>query len=111
MTTFLPEDSNDNPMPALRLKDGAAHAISSSVSSVRNSTAFDSNTRIISLYATEAVYVAFGDSGVTASSSDHYFPAGVYYDLAIGGEKTKHYTHMAVLRVDTDGTVYVSEKE
>ncbi len=111
MSTFLPQDSNDNPIPALRLKDGAAHSIAASGTSARNSTAFDADTRVASLYATESVYVAFGDSSVVATSSDHYFPAGVYYDVSIGGDKTAHNTHIAVLAVGTSGDVYVSEKE
>tara|TARA_B100001093_G_C26139488_1_gene722711 strand:- start:160 stop:495 length:336 start_codon:yes stop_codon:yes gene_type:complete len=111
MSTFLPQDSNDNPIPALRLKQGGAHSISASASSARNSTAFAADTRIISLYADVPVYVRFGDSSVSASTSDHYFPAGLYYDVALGGENTAHYTHIAVLRANTDGSVYISEKE
>lgn len=111
MTTKLPLDTNDNPIPALRLKDGAAHSISTSVSSARNSTAFDAETRVISVYATEDVYLAFGDSSVTASTTDHFFPAGLYYDVAIGGDGTGHFTHLAALRVSADGAVYISEKE
>lgn len=111
MSTFLPQDSNDNPIPALRLKSGGAHSISATASSARNSTAFSADTKIVSLYTDIAVYVRFGDSSVTASTSDHYFPAGLYYDVALGGENTVHYTHVAVLRADTDGTVYISEKE
>jgi len=111
MSTFLPQDSNDNPIPALRLKSSGAHSVSATATSARNSTAFDSKTRVISLYADVPIYVNFGDSSVTASASHHYFPAGVYYDFAVGGDDTAHYTHVAVLRADTDGTVYVSEKE
>ena len=80
-------------------------------SSARNATAFDADTRIISLYATEDVYVTFGDSSITATSSDHFFPKGVYYDFAIGGGKVEQYTHIAVLQDSTAGTLYVSEKE
>lgn len=111
MSTFLPQDSNDYPIPALRLKNGGAHAVAFSVSSARNGSAFADTTRIVSLYATAGVFVKFGDASVTATSSDHYFPAGVYYDVSIGGDKTAHYTHVAVLAADGDGTVYVSEKE
>lgn len=111
MSTFLPQDSNDYPIPALRLKNGGAHAVASSASSARNGAAFDASTRIVSLYATNGVYVKFGDASVSATSSDHYFPAGVYYDVSIGGDKTAHYTHVAVLAADGDGTVYISEKE
>ncbi len=111
MATFLPTDSENNPIPALRLKSSGAHSISVSGSSARNSTAFDGATRVISLYATGAVYLNFGDVSVTAAATDHYFPAGVYYDVAIGGGKSGHNTHVAALRVTDDCTLYISEKE
>ena len=111
MTTLLPRDSENNIIPAVRLKAAGAHSIAAGAASARNSTAFGDETRIVSLYATVPVYVKFGTSGVTATSSDHYFPAGVYYDFSIGGGKVGHYTHMAVIRASSDGTVYISEKE
>ncbi len=111
MPTLLPQDSDSNIIPAMRLMPSGAHRISSTVTSARNSTAFNAETRVVSLYATEAVYIKFGDSSVTATSSSHYFPAGVYYDFAIGGDRTGHYTHLAVIRVSVDGDVYISEKE
>ena len=111
MPTYLPLDANGHPIPAIRLKNSGAHAISATATSARNSTAFDASTELVSLYATGPVYVKFGDSSVTATTSDHYFPTGIYYDFAIGGGETKQATHVAVLRADTDCTVYVSEKE
>jgi len=57
------------------------------------------------------VYLNFGDSIVTATSSHHYFPEGVYYDFSIGGGATSHFTNVAVLQVSSGGTVYISEKE
>lgn len=111
MATLLPTDLNDNPIPAIRLKDGGAHSITTSGTSARNSTAFDENTKVISLYATEDVYIKCGGASVTATTSDHFFPKGVYYDLAVAGEGTAQYTHIAVLQVSTAGTVYISEKE
>ncbi len=111
MSTLLPLDSDNNPIPALRLKDSGAHSISAGATSARNTTAFDAETVVVSLYADVPVYVNFGDSAVTAATTDHYFPAGVYYDIAIGGGRTGHNTHIAVLRTATDGTVYISEKE
>ena len=110
MSTKLPLDVNDNPIPALRMKNGGAHVITSGASSVRNSNAFDAETRVVSLYASEPVYVNFGDSSVTASASDHYFPAGLYYDVSLGGDGAPHATHVAVLQVLSAGNVYVSEK-
>jgi hypothetical protein len=111
MTTLLPQDADENIIPAVRLKPNGAQSISVTSSSARNGTAFAADTRIISLYATGPVYVKFGDSSVTATTSDHYFPQGVYYDLSIGGDKVAHYTHVAALRVTSDCTLYISEKE
>ena len=99
MSTKLPFDVNDNPIPALRLKDGGAHVFSISASSSRNTSAFGEDTRVINVYTTEDVYLAFGDSGVTTGGADHFFPAGTYYDFAIGGDSIGHYTHVAALRV------------
>lgn len=114
MPTLLPKDADNNIIPALRLKGtGGAHTIAATATSARNSTAFDTDTRVVSVYATGAVYLRFGSSTVTATSSDHYYPNGVYYDFAVGGGDVKgpRFTHLAVLRASTDCAVYVSEKE
>ena len=110
MFTRLPTDSNDETIPALRLKPDSAHTITSSASSARNASAFDENTRVISLFATEDVYLNFGGASVTADTSDHFFPKGVYYDMAIGADASAQYTHVAVLQVTSGGTLYISEK-
>lgn len=112
MPTILPLDDDGNPIPAIRLRSvGGAHTISAGVTSASNSVAFSNDTRVVSLYATGPVFVRFGGAGVTASSNDHYFPSGVYYDFAIGGGVLPHTSHIAVLRASTDCIVYVSEKE
>ncbi len=110
--TTLPLDSEQYPIPTLRLKvTGGAHTIAATATTARNTTAFDAGTRVVSLYATGPVYVRFGGASVTATTTDHFFPAGMYYDFAIGGGKVGLFTNVAVLRADTDCTVYVSEKE
>lgn len=111
MPTFLPTDMDDNVIPAVRLKQGGAHSISVTGTSARNATAFNAETRIVGLYATGPVYVKFGDATVSATTSDHYFPSGVYYDFSIGGGKVGHYTHIAALQADTACTLHISEKE
>ncbi len=111
MSTLLPRDANNSPIPALRLLNNGAHVISATSSaSVKNTNGFNMQTQIISIYATAPITIAFGESDVVATSSDHYFPAGVYYDLAIGGEGVDHTPYMAVLAVDADTEVYISEK-
>lgn len=114
MTTLLPKDADNNVIPALRLKDGSAHTVNITATATNNATAFSETTKIISLYSTVAVYLKFGDNGVTATTSDHYFPAGVYYDVAIsaGSGKGPHHGYISALRAGTeDGTLYISEKE
>lgn len=112
MPTLLPKDDNNFPLPALRLKEDGAHAIEATSTSTCNTTAFDDQTKIISLYATGPVYIRFGtSSSVTATSSDHYFPEGVYYNIATGGDKVAHYTHIAVICANYDCQLYISEKQ
>ena len=113
MTTLLPKDADNNPIPALRLRDGGAHSLSAGVTPNSNTTAFNTDTKVIGLYATVPVFIKFGDAGVTATASDHYFPAGVYYDIALGGGGTKgsHQAYISVLRAEEDGNIYISEKE
>ena len=109
--TTLPRDSDNTPIPALRLKFSGAHSINANAStSTRNATAFDEDTRVVSVYATAPVFIKFGNNAVTATASDHYFPAGLYFDFAIGGDKTLHTPHLAVLTQSGTGTVYISEK-
>lgn len=111
--TKLPTDINNEPIQALRLKTtGGAHTIAATTSaSTRNAAAFDNATRIVSLYATQNMYIRFGDNASAATSGDHFFPAGTYYDFAIGAEGERQYTYLAARAVSTNGTVYISEKE
>lgn len=112
MTTLLPKDADNNVIPALRLRDGGAHTLNVTGAASRNTAAFDDDTKVISVYATVPVYMKFGDASVAATTADHYFPAGVYYDIAITGGSSKgaHDAYVSVLRFDEDGTVYISEK-
>lgn len=111
MATLLPRDDEFNPIPALRLRPGGAHAIAVGAASARNAVPFAAETRVIGLYATVPVYLRTGDATVTAAATDHYFPAGVMYDLSLGDARQGHHTHIAVLRAAVDGTLYVSERE
>lgn len=112
MPTLLPRDSDNTPIPAVRLRaDGGAHAIDATDTSDRNETAFATTTRIVSVFATVPVYLRFGDEDVEADEGDHYFPTGIYYDFSVGGDKVPHHTHLAVLAVEDEGMVYISEKE
>lgn len=113
MTTLLPTDADNNPIPAMRLKSGGAHKINATSASARNAAAFDSDTKVVSVYASGPVYLRFGNASVTATASDHYYPGDTYYDFSISGGDSKgpHSTHLAVLAAAGDCAVYVSEKE
>lgn len=113
MTTLLPKDADNNIIPALRLKDGGAHKITAAATANRNIIPFNSETKIISIYATVPIYIAFGGVDINASISDHFFPAGVYYDIAISGGSAKgsQKNYLSVLQVSDGGTVFISEKE
>lgn len=114
MTTLLPRDDDNNIIPAMRLIDGGAHVIAASATSNRNASPFAATTRVVSVYATGPVFVQFGKGSVTATTSDHYYPDGIYYDFALSGGfsgKSLHYTHIAVLAAADDCSVYISEKE
>lgn len=110
MTTLLPVDANNYPLPVLRLLSGGAKTVAVTASSARTATAFDAETRVVGLYATSAMFIRFGNSSVTAASTDHYLPADTYMDLSIAGDETQSFTHIAAVRSATDGTLYVSEK-
>ena len=109
--TTLPRDNDNMPIPALRLNPNGAHQINATSISTRNSTAFNADTRIVSIYATVPVRIQYGDNTVTATSNSHFFPANIYYDFAIGGGKTIHSTHIAVIADSSDGIIYLSEKQ
>lgn len=107
----LPKDADGTSIPAVRLKQDGAHTIAATGTTARNAVAFNAATKIISIYATDDVWLRFGTSTVEAADTDHFFPGGVYYDFSLGGNKSQRYTHVAALRVSDDCTVYISEKD
>ncbi len=110
MSTLLPTDANNFPIPALRLRTGGSHAITVTATSARNATAFNAATRVISLYATVPIFVRLGDNTATAVATDHYIPADTSLDIAVAGDNEQTATHIAAIRASSDGTLYVSEK-
>jgi hypothetical protein len=106
--TRMPTDMGGNPIPALMLYDDKAHHLTAGETSSTNTVPFNDNTSVIALYVSgdDGIYIQFGDSTVTATSSSHFFPAGIYYNFALH----EQITHVAVLRAgSTDQTVHISE--
>ena len=110
MSTLLPTDANNFPIPALRLRTGGSHSLSVTATSARNATAFNAATRVIGIYATAPVFVRLCGDTVTAVNTDHYIPADTYMDIAVAGDDEQTATHIAAIRASSDGTLYVSEK-
>lgn len=111
MSTLMPRDDDDRPIPALRPRTGGAHAVSVGAETARNATAFDATTRVVALYATGACRIRFGGAGVEADAADHYLPAGVYVHFSLGSAKAVRATHVAAIRVAGDCDLHVSEME
>lgn len=112
MSTILPTDDYDRSIPAMRFRPNGAHQIMVTEISNSNASAFYDDTVVVSLYASVPVYISFGDSSVIADSSSHYFPAGIYYDVSIGDSSDRmRYTHMAAIAANSEGVVYISEKQ
>jgi hypothetical protein len=106
----LPLDTQGNPIPALGYMDGGAKTVTIASTTNRTSSTFGTSTRVISVYATVACFIRLGTSTVNAAATDHYIPAGVYHDIAIGPSTKDRY--LAAIRADgTDGTLYISERE
>lgn len=111
--TIMPRDKNSNPIPVLSFKEtDGAHQVNITSSSNRNTTAFNSECYVITIVATVNCFIEQGmDNTVTSSTSRHYIPSGIPFDIEIGGGKVDHRPYLAVIRAgSTDGTLYISER-
>ena len=106
-----PKDDANVAIPVLSLKFNGGQQITSGADSQR-STAFEPTTKVITVYATEDIFVEIGDDSVEANqSTSHYIPSGIPYDLALGTDLNERQERfLAVIQVSTSGTVYVSER-
>lgn len=108
--TYMPDDSNSQPMPVLGYKKGSAQTITANAGgTARNATAF--NAKVVSVFCDQPVRIAMGDSSVTALATDAYIPANTYLDISLIKD-TKRHTYIAVRTVGaTAGTFEVAERE
>lgn len=106
----LPIDNLGHPIPALGYVDGGARTVAIAATSTRTLTPFTPDTTVISVYATVPCFIRLGDNAVTSATTDHYIPASVYQDIAIGPATKDRY--LAAIRAEpTSGTLYISERE
>lgn len=104
--TSMQKDSDGFPIPALRLRGDRAQKFDVTATTARNTSAFNQDTRVISLYATEDMYVRVGGSDVTATDQHHFLPKFIYLDVAI----LESDWHIAAIRATTDGVLHISER-
>jgi hypothetical protein len=111
--TRMPRDDNSQSIPVLRFRTGGAQQLSTSAVATRSS-AFSGGTRVITLVCTVASFFESGGSSVTATTSSHYIPAGVPFDMALGSDMSDtdgYHTHISVILASGTGTAYISERE
>lgn len=85
-------------------KDDGYQAVSFTASSARTSAGVGEQTRQVVLYADQDCHIAYGDSAVTATTSDFFLPASVVMFLQIRPGQ-----YVAAIRSSADGTLHVSE--
>ena len=98
----LPHDKNSKPVQALFPASQVAVTVTGTTA--RTAADFDVDTLAVELTPTEDMYIKFGDSTVTATSSDVLIKSGIVYVYAINGND-----RLAAIRVSTNGTLYVTE--
>ena len=111
MNTTLPIDSNSNPIPVLSILPDGGQKVAVTAASARNATNFQTETRVVSLYATEDMYIQFGNATVTSNVNTAFFLAkGVYKDFAVNDRDELKFLRVAAIRATVDGTLYVHER-
>jgi hypothetical protein len=111
--TRLPRDDNNHAIPVLRFRTGGAQQTSIS-SGGASSFSVPLGTRVITLLCSVNAYFESGLEGVVATSSSHYIPAGLPFDMALGSDLSDtdgYHSTISILAVSTSGTAYISERE
>lgn len=83
---------------------GVSQAVSVVTASARTAAGVGEFTRKVMIYSSGDAYYNFGDSTVTATTSDTFIPAGSEHFVQIRGGQ-----YVAFIRDSADGTAHVSE--
>lgn len=106
--TKQPRDDGNEAIPVLGYRSGGAQHIN--ITSSSRSAAFADSTRVISIYATEACYIALGNAAISASASDHFIPADTYLDISLGSDIDSRKLHKYLAISGTGGIIHISER-
>lgn len=111
--TRMPRDDNSQSIPVLRFRTGGAQSSAiSSGSAVR--IEIPAGTRVITVICTVNAHFETGDEGVQASSSSHFIPAGLPFDMALGSDLSDtdgYHRYISIIADSTSGIAYISERE
>lgn len=83
---------------------GVSQSVSVASTSARTAAGVGEFTRHVMIYSSGDAYYNFGDSSVTATTSDTFIPAGAEHFVQIRGNQ-----YVAFIRDSADGTAHVSE--
>lgn len=111
--TRMPRDDNSQAIPVLRFRTGGAQQVAIN-SGTPASLSLPNGTRIITLICSVNAYFETGTEGVIATSSSHFIPAGLPFDMALGSDLSDtdgYHNTVSILSVSTSGTAYISERE
>ena len=120
VNSLLPTDGRGNEIPVLsyRSTDGTANTFASTVttSAVRLGP-FSKDVQVITMYSNADVHFITGNNTVTATTSSHFFPEGLYYDFNVyyGGNQFStlggnQYISLITSDSSKDANVHVSER-
>lgn len=103
--TRLVRDIYDAPVPVLGF--GAAQHLTVNAGATR-SAAFSAGVEVLMISSNADVYLKFGDNTVTASTSDHYLPAGVLITVSLRTASGNIATNLSVYCAGA-ATFHISE--
>ena len=108
-----PRDDGNDPIPVLGLRPGRGLQVPYTASS-NTSPAISSSVRVVTLFATTDCFIETGASSVAATTTtSHFLPASVPYDISLGAETdpSENDKYVAVIQSASGGTLYISERE
>jgi hypothetical protein len=111
--TRMPRDDNSQSIPVLRFRTGGAHQANITSASA-SSIEIPAGTRIITVICSVNAYFETGNEGVEATSSSHFIPAGLPFDMALGSDLSDtdgYHRYISVIAASSSGVAYISERE
>lgn len=103
MTESMHVDQNTNPVPVMRPVNGSDYEITVTGTAAANATAIVE--KVVGLYATEDMFLKFGDDEVVAADDDYdvFLPGGHYREYEM-----EHDEYVSAIQATTGGVLYIN---